>query len=104
MTIASKSKVYLALVVVKLQNLSDNEKTLYREDILLQAATNIELAQTLIAETAKSEEIFYQNSYGETISVQFLKIQDIKEYDGSNQLYSRHFKDIHTYENLNSLD
>ena len=104
MTIGSKNKLYTALVVVRLRNLSDDKKTLYREDVLLQEATSIEAAESLIAEAAKSEQISYQNSSGETISVEFIKIQDINEYDGGKQLYTRHFRDIDTYERLNSLD
>ncbi|WP_367114301.1 DUF4288 domain-containing protein [Deinococcus sp.] len=104
MTIVSKNKLYIALVVVRLQNLLDDRKTLYREDFLLQEAISIEVAESLITEAAKREQTSYQNSSGETISVEFLKIQDINEYDGGNQLYSRHFNSIDIYERLNSLD
>ncbi len=99
-------KEFLALVLFKIQS----EKTvLYEEDFIQIKAKNIKKAKLMAEKYGQQQEVSFNNLNNQNVRQFFLKVIDVNEVlyeqfeSNIRLLYSRHFKDLKAYKNIEKL-
>lgn len=106
----SATRYYSAVLVFENSSPAPDHPPLYEEQIVLLVASSEEDARAKALAYGTGEEFSYQNCYGETITVSFKLLLDVRSslYEGEpigagTEVYGRYFRDYAAYEAFEPL-
>ena len=109
-TAEQTTQYYAAVVIFENNSPAADYEPLYEETVVLIAAESEEIATEKALVYGKASEFSYDNCYGETITVSFKLLLEVKEvidelkdFDKGVEIYYRYFEDYAAYEAFEPL-
>lgn len=105
-----KSEYYAAVLIFESRCPAPDDEPLYEEQIVLIRATSAADAEAKAKAYAKTEEISYQNGYGEMVTISTKRLLEVtcsmyvpEAIDQGSEVYGRYFRDYAAYEAFEPL-
>ncbi|GAB3682038.1 DUF4288 domain-containing protein [Saccharopolyspora tripterygii] len=95
-------QMFVAALLFESTSPAPGYRPLYREDLVVLHANSIDDAETAAERHGRDQETSHENAFGDTITSRLLEVVDVApalndDLSTTNDLYSRHFRDIAAY-------
>ncbi len=98
---------FVAILLYRFTSTSPTYEPLYREDVVLLYAEDVEGARAKALATAQQEVGPSENEFGQVIDLELLDVIDVApalddDLSDGGDLYARHFRDLAAYRRVDS--